>query len=465
MTTAIPWQFAAEFVLRGSDAYEDARVGRVFNGRRPERFPEAVLFAESSADVAAGVRLAAERGWRVAVRAGGHSWAAWSVRDDALLIDLGRMREIALNPATGVVRVSPGIKGGTELNPYLATHGRFFPGGHCPTVGLGGFLLQGGQGWNARGWKWAAEHIVAVDVVTADGELVRADASSNSDLYWAARGAGPGFPGVVTRFHLSTLPLPGHLAHTAHLYPMHLFDEVMEWLQGIHGSVSSAVEIVAVGMSMPPGVETGGYDGPVLAVTGLAFTDTAAEGAEALAPLETCPVIDQALVRDSARPTTLAEQLVQQIRMNPEGHRYVVDNAWLTGEPAQVVPAIRGAFAELPTPGSFSIWFSMAPLRELPDMAFSLQTEIYFASYVVCTDESEDERCREWLAGQMAAIEPVSAGQYLGDSDFATREAKFMADPNWSRLQEIRARRDPNGLFVGYLTAGEPARNASPREY
>ncbi|GAA4724494.1 hypothetical protein GCM10023350_03560 [Nocardioides endophyticus] len=80
--------------------------------------------------------------------------------------------------------------------------------------GVGGFRLQGGQGWNARGWGWAAEYVVAVDVVTAEGQLVRYSVTENSDLYWASRDSGPGSPGVVTRFHLQTRPLPRHFAHT-----------------------------------------------------------------------------------------------------------------------------------------------------------------------------------------------------------------------------------------------------------
>ena len=125
-----------------------------------------------------GVRLARERGWQVAVRSGGHSWAQWSVRDDALVIDLGGLQELSYDDATGIVSASPAVQGGAELAPYLDARGRFFPGGHCPTVGIGGFLLQGGQGWNCRGWGWAAEYVEAIDVVTADGELVRADAAA-----------------------------------------------------------------------------------------------------------------------------------------------------------------------------------------------------------------------------------------------------------------------------------------------
>ena len=136
--------------------FDEAVLGRVFNGRRPDRRPDAVLFAESEQDVIDGVLLARDRGWTVAVRAGGHSWAAWSVRDGGLLIDLGAMRDMAFDPATGIATAQPAVKGGDELSPLLESHGAFFNGGHCPSVGVGGFLLQGGQGWNQRGWGWAA---------------------------------------------------------------------------------------------------------------------------------------------------------------------------------------------------------------------------------------------------------------------------------------------------------------------
>ncbi|MDH6513750.1 FAD/FMN-containing dehydrogenase [Streptomyces sp. SAI-135] len=442
-------RFSGTLHLPGDESFEEACLGRVFNARRPtDRRPAAVLEARTEADVVEGVRLALERGWQVAVRSGGHSWAAWSVRGDALLIDLGGFREMAYDPDTRIATATPSVKGGDELNPFLGGFGRFFNGGHCPSVGIGGFLLQGGQGWNARGWGWAAENIVAIDVVTAEGELVRADETHHSDLFWAARGAGPGFFGVVTRFHLRTRPLPGHLAHTVHAYPLDLFDEVMTWLHEAHHTVSDLVEIVAVTQGLPE------YDEHVLLVTGLSFTDTPEQAAEALAPLHANPYADRALFRVEARPTTLAEQIHGQREANPESHRYFVDNAWLTGPASDVVPAIRKAFTEHPTPQTFTIWFSMAPLRGLPDMAFSLQSEIYCATYVVHDGPERDAELRAWLDEAMAAMQPVTAGQYLGDSDFTVRQLKFMGDEQWRRLQEIRAVRDPKGLFAGYLSAG-----------
>ena len=212
--------FAGELHWRGEPGYEEARVGRVFNARRPDRYPAAVLLADSEDDVVAAVRLARDRGLEVSVRAGGHSWAAWGVRDDALLIDLGRLREMNYDPDTGIATASPAVKGGAELTPFLTAHGRAFPGGHCPSVGIGGFLLQGGQGWNGRKYGWACESVAAIDVVTADGELIRADEEQNSDLLWAARGAGPGFFGVITRFHLRTYPLPRAMTHDTWMFEL-----------------------------------------------------------------------------------------------------------------------------------------------------------------------------------------------------------------------------------------------------
>lgn len=129
--------------------YENARIGRVFNQRRPTRYPIAVVEAQSEGHIVDAVRLAKNLQCKVSVRSGGHSWAAWSVRDNAILIDMGKWSYMALDEEAGIVSVSPSTTG-RMLNGYLSEHGYMFPGGHCPDVGLGGFLLQGGMGWNCK---------------------------------------------------------------------------------------------------------------------------------------------------------------------------------------------------------------------------------------------------------------------------------------------------------------------------
>lgn len=449
--------FDGTLLLPEDPGFEEAVGHRVFNRRLPGRCPVAVLKVASEQDVVNGVRLARERGWKVAVRSGGHSWAQWSVRDDALVLDLGALVDMEYDEATGIASAGPAVKGGEVLSPFLEARGRFFPGGHCPTVGIGGFLLQGGQGYCARGWGWAAEYIEAIDVVTAEGELVRADSNQNSDLFWAARGAGPGFFGVVTRFHLRTRPKFGYAGTTVQAFSLDDFEEVMTWLHNIHHTISPDVEIVALTKTDRNIVA----DGPVLLVTGLALVDDEAAAEEALAPFRTNPALDRALMVHDAVPASLADHRADQMRANPEGHRWAVDNAWLSGSAEEVVAAMKPAYLTLPNDKAFTIWFSMAPLREVPDMAFSLQSEIYLASYNLWEDPADDAKNIAWLESVMHELEPVTVGQYLGDSDLSRRQVKFMADDNWARLQQIRTERDPDDMFVGYLAGPNGAQNAN----
>lgn len=134
---------------RGNVGYEDARIGRVFNHRRPDRFPLAVVEATTEEHLIQTIKLAKSLGCRVSIRSGGHSWAAWSVRDNAILIDLGKYYGFSYDDASGIAIVSPSSTS-RMLNTFLGVKGRMFPGGHCPDVGLGGFLLQGGMGWNCK---------------------------------------------------------------------------------------------------------------------------------------------------------------------------------------------------------------------------------------------------------------------------------------------------------------------------
>jgi FAD/FMN-containing dehydrogenase len=445
-------------ILRGADGYDEARFARVFNARRPERYPAAVLVAESEDDVVEGVRLARDRGWKVAIRAGGHSFPAWSVRDDALSIDLGGFKATALDASTGVVSVTPSVSG-RELNAYLSGYGRFFTTGDCPSLGLGGFLLQGGIGVGFRGWGYAAEQIAAIDVVTADGELVRADEQSNSDLFWAARGAGPGYCGAITRFHLKTRRVPEGLAATTHIYPLRRYAEIVEWLWGIHPSVSPDVALVAVSV-IPPFPVPGGDDGFMFVMSGLALSASRDEAVKVLAPLERSPFLGDALVVQHAQPTTIAERLDFAGAIHPQGMRYLVDSAWVDGPPRDIIAAAKQLVTERPsgTRGHAFFDFSL-PRSDALDMAMSLRTDVMLGSYLIYVDEQNDGAYSAWHLDAMKPLEPFTVGQYWGDSDQTRREVKTLTDDAWARLQQIRAERDPHGLFADYLAGPGGFRN------
>lgn len=446
-------RFTGRLLTPDSEQYLQARMARVYHSRHPERHPAAILVAATEQDVVEGVRLARERGWQVGVRSGGHSFPVWGVRDDALLIDLGEMKEMHLDEQTGIVTASPAVQGGAELNPYLKSHGRFFPGGGCSSVGLGGFLLQGGMGWNHRGWGYSAEQIAAIDVVTADGELVHADETSHSDLLWAARGAGPGFFGVVTRFHLKTRPLPAALSMTLHIYPVSVYQQVVAWVHDRQPTISPEVHLAATSGNPPfplPGHE-GGY---VFALLGLAFCETPESSDAALAPLRECPYLDKALVVRDNEPTTIEEQHTLVDAMHPEGLRYRVDSAWVEGDTAAIVAATRTLVVDRPDEEAGHTFFWWTLPRQAPDMAQTLQTNLMVGAYIIYRHEADDEVYRSWSLAAMAELEPFTVGQYWGDSDQQHREVACLTAPAWARLQQLRKAHDPDRRFVDYL-AGE----------
>ena len=140
----ITWRDSAE-----DNLYEKERVGRVFNAIKPNRYPRAIVKVTHPSHVQEAVHLANKLQCRVSVRSGGHSWAAWSVRDDAILIDLESLNEIELDESKKIVKASPSTTG-IMLNESIGKKGFMFGGGHCPDVGIGGFLLQGGMGWNCK---------------------------------------------------------------------------------------------------------------------------------------------------------------------------------------------------------------------------------------------------------------------------------------------------------------------------
>lgn len=443
----------------GEPGFEQACVGRIFNARLPERRPAAVLEATSAEEVAAGVRLARDEGLQVSVRSGGHSWAAWSLREGALLIDLDGLRGVEYDPATHVATVGPSTKGGDELVPVLDAHDRVFCGGHCPSVGLGGFLLQGGQGWNSRRVGWACENVLAVDVVTADGELVHCDEHENADLLWAARGAGGGFPGIVVRFHLRTHPKPRHFVHDTWTFALGDAPELLAWMHDVLPTLESVVEPVIAATRLPDVPLFDGVarpEGTVLLLHTTAMCDSPEEAERVLAPLQDGPPAARALGH-VAGPTSLAEENAAQAAQNPEEHRYAVDCQWTDAPAAELAPRLQRIWAELPTEHSFSIWYGWAPTRELPDMAFSLEANVYCATYAIWSDPADDERHRSWVVERTRALAEVGVGTYLGDTDFTRRPDRFMAEANFRRLEAVQAARDPEARIARHLiTDGVP---------
>ena len=310
------------------------------------------------------------------------------------------------------------------------------------------------MGWNCRGWGWAAEQIVGIDVVTADGNSVHCNETVNSDLFWSARGSGPGFFGVVTQFHLQSRPLPAGMLASTYVWDISEYDAVMPWVIETSRIADPNIEIVALAL-YPDNSEHAPMDQRLnLVVHLLTFNDSADAARKSLGVFSaTVPRKDAVLVVDEYAVTSIAKEVVDQYKQSPEGHRYTADNVWLHSHlpTSQVVDAIRNVFISLPSVQTFTLYFNMAPERPLPDMALSLQTEHYLAVYCIWKDSKDDDKYQRWMRSRFEEMEEFSPGVYLGDSDFQVRKAEFLAPGRRQKLEAVRKVWDPKGLFCSYL--------------
>jgi hypothetical protein len=196
-------------------------------------------------------------------------------------------------------------------------------------------------------------------------------------------------------------------------------------------------------------------DGTVLLLHTTVMADSDEQVLALLRPLASGPLAGRELGHVQGR-TSVAEENQAQTVQNPEGHRYAVDCTW-TDAPAHVLaPMLRELWSELDTEHSFSIWYGWAPRHDLPDMAFSVEANVYVATYAIYTDPADDARYAGWVHRRTAALAVHGAGVYLGDTDFTRRQDRFLADDAYQRLTAIRAERDPCRRFASYLTA-DPA--------
>jgi FAD/FMN-containing dehydrogenase len=426
--------------------YEGARRSNMWNGRVPPRYPDVIVQPSNDADVVAAVRLARQRRLKIAVRSGGHSWAASFLRDGGMLIDFSNMSDFTVDQQARTASLQPGLKG-TDFNRALRQHRLFFPSGHCMTVGLGGFLLQGGFGWNSRLWGPACASVTSIDVVTAAGELVHADEKQNVELFWAARGAGPGFFGVVTRFEVRLQSRPKTMMRSDYLYPIEVLDDVLRWALSIQPSLARTMECMIFVRR-----DIFGHSGPGVLVAGPVLADSRDEAIEALAKLETCPVLGKAIKRE-VNVVTEFDELLQggEELLYPRGYRYAADNMWTNATANDLIPGMREIAATLPRAPSHMMWMLWGPPQALPDMAFSMQDNLYVALYSIWQNEAEDAAHQAWVTDHMRRLEPFSSGIQLADENLGARPFRFCADPNLRRLQALRSKYDPHGVFHSYM--------------
>jgi FAD/FMN-containing dehydrogenase len=227
-----------------------AQAAHVFDPRFDHVLPDAVARPVDADDVRDAIRFCTDHAVGVRARSGGHSYAGYSTASHGAVLDLRHLDQITVDQAAGTATVGAGAQL-IDVYAALAAHGRTVPGGSCPSVGIAGVTLGGGFGLAARHFGLTIDSLVAVEIVTADGQLRSVSDATDTDLLWALKGGGGGNFGVVTAFTFTAHPMPASSTYFEVTWPWSAAGEAIEawqtWAPQATDSVTSILHVESGG--------------------------------------------------------------------------------------------------------------------------------------------------------------------------------------------------------------------------
>jgi FAD/FMN-containing dehydrogenase len=433
-------------IRRGDDEYDALRRSLVWNERVPDRYPDVIYRPSTAEDLARLLREEIPADKKISVRAGGHNWLATSLRDGGALLDLGKLNTVSVDVESRLAQVGPGATH-QVLADAIAPRGLAFPIGHCPSVGLGGYLLAGGMGWNLHEWGTGSANIRGADVVFADGHSARIDDEHDPDLFWALRGGSTGFPGIVTSFLLELKELPQifsrHIAHPLDRLP-ELLEKVSVYLPEAPG-----VEIAVV-VRRPIDDRT---KAPQFILAATAFGATQDAARARLDTAVTALDADRADLSGTGAAPVAFNQLEGEGGWE-KGLRYFADTTWATSPVRDIGQLAADAITAAPSAESrIVIAFAHSP-SGLPDTSFTRLGDMTVNFYATWRNQDDDQANIDWVRTSSTSLSAISDRHYIGESDLSAAPGRvalsYPAD-KFEQLTEIIHRYDPAGRFHSFL--------------
>jgi len=432
--------FAGEIVLPDDAGYDEARA--VWNGSIDRR-PALVVRPTGTDDVITALRFAREHELVVAVRCGGHSIPGLSTCDDGMVIDLKRIAGAQVDPERRTARVGGGSLL-SVLDDAAQAHGLVCPVGVVSHTGVAGLTLGGGMGRLQRKHGLTIDNLLAVEVVTADGRVVRASEDENPELFWGMRGAGPNF-GIVTAFEFRLHPFDGRITHGFVEYPL---DRAVELAACFRELVDDGPDDLWTSFGIQ--VESGDAS-RVYAFVQVVHLGSEREAEQDLAGLRAfgTPLVDSIEPKEY-----LATQRMLDAPM-AWGQRFSMKSCFLASLPDELVRGWVDQIAELPArvEGGFSVWpwgRAIAAVGE-DDTAFTGRNAAYWASAeLFWTDPSLDAGARAWARAANAGMEPYTiTGRYVNDVVETGEDVvrSVYGDAKFDRLVALKRAWDPDNVF------------------
>ena len=433
--------------------------GNLWNRLIPDRAPQIVVRVKDEQDVIAAIHFARENKLKVVVRGGGHNWCQPTLRNGGLLIDLSELNKVISIDVGGRKAVVQPIISNRDVQKVLNAKGLAYPSGHCPQVKLSGYLLGGGMSWNQGIWGAGAESVEAIELVTAEGKLITASKDEHAEYFWAARGSGLGFFGVVTRYHLKLYPLPKAIHGSTYYYSMDDAAAVGSWLGENAAKISPSVELSLFLLEAPANLKekTTAQGGKVTMVTATAFSDSPEEAKTILKPLDDCPFLDKCLSRSFATPLVFEKMFDLSGALWPEGLRNRVEATFSNTSPGELTKAVAAHMTQCPSPITvilFVIFTGPNVPAAHPDAAYSMSARVYGGPWTMWKNATDDAANSQWHDECTARLRPFNIGYYVGESDTVRRPSNAVESvlpENWKRLADLRDKYDPDGVFFGYF--------------
>ena len=437
-------------VLTPTDpGYDDVRPA--FNAMHQGR-PAVVVGCGGTADVVAAVNFARDRGVPVAVRGGGHSIAGLSTIDGGMLIDLGQMNGVQVDPERRLVHVQGGAVLG-DVDRETQAFGLAAPSGVVSETGVAGLTLGGGYGWLRRKHGLACDNLVEAQVVCADGEVRTASADSNPDLFWALRGGGGNF-GIVTSFTFRLQELGPDVAFAAVMYPIEEVRDVLRKWRDYVEQAPNELTSVCVTVTFPanPEMPEAVHDRPV-AIVGGVYAGDVGEGMRVMQPLRELGTV----LFDMSGPTPFVGV---QTGFDPLFPRNQLRAYWkalhLKGLDDEAIDVFAGWARDRPAPQTLVNMLHMggaiADVRP-EDTAFPERSAAYLISIDgQWTDARDDADNVAWARSAFESFQRFGTGSvYLNFTGRADEPASAGVDSafgrNLQRLAEAKKAYDPDNLF------------------
>jgi FAD/FMN-containing dehydrogenase len=435
-------------VLRPGDAEYDA--ARLVRNGLIDRRPALIVRCAGTADVAAAVAFARDHDLVLSVRGGGHNVAGSAVNNGGMVIDLSAMRGVRVDPSARTVRVQGGATWG-DVDPATQEFGLATPGGNVSSTGVGGLTLGGGMGHLRRKYGLSIDNLLAVEIVTADGQVRTASGMENPDLFWAVRGGGGNF-GVVTAFEFRLHPVGPLVTLCAPVYALEDGPAVLPAWRDFMATAPEEISSVALVWGVPA-VEAFPpelHNKPVVILPTI-HCGSIEEGERATRPLRelATPVLDL------SQPMPYAAAQSGFDAFFPKGWLYYWKSLFLDGLGERELGAILDYAADRPTPQSLmAIWHQGGAMSRVggEETAFGRRDAPFLLSFdTTWTDPGQTERSIAWTRAAWSTMHRFSSGQpYLNFGGFGEeKEALVRAayGTNYGRLAAIKARYDPTNLF------------------